>query len=590
MYKTLSVSVLVAVASAGKTKDLAKSEKATVYLNDAGSLADVELGTTCSPPTKLGGTGYCGPEYCSMALKWSCTGSGKCAVCTYIRGSSQAGQSFDTLRPMNFQSRLNMITTRKCIQSSDARCTSDRLYDMIVGSGIKAAYCNEDFIVVHSDLSSSYPAWFSDIPNPPGGGEDHDRTDQSDTGIFCQTGQESIYEEYGIYKIPLKEHPLETDDYTNNLNLASFPNGCHRNNPGSHMCERAGAGHDYGVPVRGPIGLTITGQEIFPVFNNIGYLEPEKCTVDSCNAHIGAGGGQPHIHGDPFGAWCMYDLDNYTSLLHHPPQIGWIVDGYDTYGRYLSTDSLGFNVPLDGCGGHTHDDLPYHYHSALIEAVTDKGRYNPPTPTYDDFISEGMAYLASTTGPYNCVKGDLGAIVNYWSNWRGEQKVQSNIYVVPDPTMDLCLNSEHYYVYGTYKLPVHRSMGDFYEFRESLDDETKAMIAANDEYDAMLIQYAAETGKPLLSLEDWEKTTSTYEGDDKMTITEAVKKAAIPVVAEGTAKIVIAARETEYSSVEVEDTKASSSQTATSAKTSTPEKTATASKSAAPKKSVKSDN
>jgi hypothetical protein len=464
-----------------------------------------------------------------------------------------------------------MITTRKCTQSTDVRCTSDRLYDMVVGSGIKAAYCNEDFVVVHSDLSGSYPMWLSDIPNPPGGGEDHDRTDQSDTGIFCQTGAESIYEEYGVYKFPLFPSPLATDDYTNNLNLASFPNGCNRNNPGSHMCERAGAGHDWGHPVRGPVGITITGQEIFPAFNNIGYLEPEKCTVDSCNQHVGAGGGQTHLHGDPYGAWCLYDVDNYTSsTVHHPPQIGWIFDGYDTYGRYISTTSLGFDTPLDGCGGHEHDDLPYHYHSALIEAVTDKGRYNPPTPTYDDFIHEGMPYLASTTGPYMCLKGDIGTIVNYWSNWRGEQKVQSNIYIVPDPTMDLCLNSEHYYVYGTYKLPVHRSMGDFEEFRAALDDETKAMIAANDEYDQMLIQYAAETGKPLLAVEDWLRTTSTYEGEDKMTIAEAVMKAAVPAYSAVQAGKTVTVQATEMGSVTVTDERVKEGSTdATVAKTET---------------------
>jgi len=567
------VAVAVVAVNAGKSKDLAKSSSSDktsiITLNEATSLQDVGLDATCSPPTKLGGKGFCGPDYCETAEKWSCTGSGKCAVCTYIRGSNQMGQTFNTVQPFDYQKRLDLISYRPCTQSKDFRCSSEFLGGAIKSNGIKAAYCNDHFMVVHTDLSSGWTPWLSDIPNPPGGGEDHDRTDQTDTGIFCQTGLESLYEEYGIYKFPLVTTQLSGDDYTNNLNLEAFPNGCHRNNPGSHLCERAGSGHDFGHPVRGPIGITISGGEIFPVYNNMGYLEPQKCSVDSCNNHVGAGGGQPHIHGDPFGAWCMYDVDNYTSTNHHPPQIGWFFDGHVGYGRYISTTSIGFDVPLDGCGGHDHDGLGYHYHSKVFEAVTDMGRYNPPTPTFDDFIAEGMPYMATTPGPHVCLKGDISKIANYWSNWRGEQKVQSNIYVVPDPTMDMCLSSTDMYVLKGYVLKSHKKMEDFLAHRESLDDEAKAMIAANDEYDAMLIQYAAETGKKLIAVDDYVKTTLTYDGDDKMTIEEAIAKAAVPVIADGTKKITVSAVTTEMSSTEVADTSSKSSKSDSSKSDST---------------------
>jgi hypothetical protein len=29
-------------------------------------------------------------------------------------------------------------------------------------------------------------------------------------------------------------------------------------------------------------------------------FEWQDCEVDACNEHIGGGGGQPHLHGDPF--------------------------------------------------------------------------------------------------------------------------------------------------------------------------------------------------------------------------------------------------------------------------------------------------
>jgi hypothetical protein len=54
---------------------------------------------------------------------------------------------------------------------------------------------------------------------------------------------------------------------------------------------------------------------------------------------------------------------NYTG--QHPPQIGWSLDGPSIFGRYLDSSSLGFSVPLDDCGGHMHDNTPYHYHTQV---------------------------------------------------------------------------------------------------------------------------------------------------------------------------------------------------------------------------------
>jgi hypothetical protein len=42
--------------------------------------------------------------------------------------------------------------------------------------------------------------------------------------------------------------------------------------------------------------MSVSGQEIFPVFNNRATMTPEACEVDSCNEHDGGGGGQPHLH------------------------------------------------------------------------------------------------------------------------------------------------------------------------------------------------------------------------------------------------------------------------------------------------------
>jgi len=585
MIKAVVIASAVVVASAGKAKEAAVAAKKgdsstakTISLNDGQYLSDVTLTSSCSPPTKLGGQGFCGPEFCELAEKWSCTGSGKCAVCAYEKGTNQMGTTFNKNNKFDYQGRINVVEQRQCRggQSKDARCTSEFLKSHISGDGVKLAFCNDNFLVMMTDLSAGYPNWISDIPNPPGGGEDHDRTDQSDSGIFCQTGIESMYEEFGVYKFPLKNVMLKTDDYTNNLNYDAYPNGCHRNNPGSHMCEKAGSGQDYGQPVRGPVGITVTGQEIFPVYNNVGYLAPQKCEVDSCHQHIGAGGGQTHIHGDPFGAWCMYDVDNYTSSSHHPPIIGYIFDGFQTYGRYIDTSSLGFDVPLDGCGGHTHDDFGYHYHAAIIESVTDGGRYNPPSPTYDDFIVAGLPYLSTTPGPFACMKADISLIPNYWSGWRGSQKVFSHVMVVPDFSDDLCYGSTEYYLGKGLKIKIHANQAEYDEYRAQLTDEEKELIASKDAYDQWLIEQAAAEGKAIISPEDYMKMTLTYDGDDKLTLEEAMKKAAVPVVATTTE---LKVEETVAAPVQVEDSKASKKSASTETKSeSSARKSATSSK------------
>jgi hypothetical protein len=136
----------------------------------------------------------------------------------------------------------------------------------------------------------------------------------------------------------------------------------------------------------------VSGQDIFPLYNNRAELTPDNCEVDSCNEHIGGGGGQPHLHGDPFGTSCLYSAANYSSLSAHPPQvrpactlllpvcsplmaalaalqIGWAYDGPFIYGRYLSTSAPGYSTALDNCGGHTHDSYAYHYHTQVAAGL-----------------------------------------------------------------------------------------------------------------------------------------------------------------------------------------------------------------------------
>ena len=108
-------------------------------------------------------------------------------------------------------------------------------------------------------------------------------------------------------------------------------------------------------------------------------------------------------HGDPFGGSstkCLYDASNYANAADHPPLIGYSMDGFPIFGRYLDTLNLGQGTNLDDCGGHQHSGVDgYHYHSQVVQIPA-----SDRTPSY-------TAYIA---GPYKCWKGDISKNKNFW--------------------------------------------------------------------------------------------------------------------------------------------------------------------------------
>ncbi len=149
------------------------------------------------------------------------------------------------------------------------------------------------------------------------------------------------------------------------------------------------------------IGPSQQHRTMDPIFNNQAtYAAPISnefsestanpyWSIESCLSHVTsstvhpnsilAGGGQPHLHGDPFSDQTsyrfLYGPSNYSSVTSHPPVIGFPFDGHLIYGRYLSASSPGFAAPLlDACGGHKHTNTKL-----------------------------------STTGPIKCWKADLSA-------------------------------------------------------------------------------------------------------------------------------------------------------------------------------------
>ena len=60
-----------------------------------------------------------------------------------------------------------------CVQSSLDLCASSKLAQIFLkgfGYGLKAAYCTDQYLVVHSDGLPNHNDSLSLIPRPPGGG------------------------------------------------------------------------------------------------------------------------------------------------------------------------------------------------------------------------------------------------------------------------------------------------------------------------------------------------------------------------------------------------------------------------------------
>lgn len=239
-----------------------------------------------------------------------------------------------------------------------------------IGNGIKAVYCTDQFLIIHSDNTPNHADTLSLIPRPPG-----DSSSGSNYGSQCVTRARQT--QFLSFKIPLNPVALSTSDTTNNVN-AFLTNSKLSNVP---------------LPKSGPVGVTVTGLPIFPAYNDQGALTWSQCEMDACNAHVGQGFDY-HYHGDPYGSNCMYSSSDYASTTAHPPLIGFGMDGFKIYGRYLDQTADGYSIALDACGGHSHGTYGYHYHSQVL-TQTISG--NTPVG-----LSAGQTYTAYIAGPYNC--------------------------------------------------------------------------------------------------------------------------------------------------------------------------------------------
>lgn len=112
--------------------------------------ATYPLNQTCSPPAGQGGVGYCGPSFCQNIPNTIRT-------CEFSSGTN-----------LPYATQVAGISSKTCSQSTDARCQSSYLKALMIGTGVKAAYCNDAFLIISSDGSPGFADSLTTVRNPPG--------------------------------------------------------------------------------------------------------------------------------------------------------------------------------------------------------------------------------------------------------------------------------------------------------------------------------------------------------------------------------------------------------------------------------------
>jgi len=308
-------------------------------------------------------TATCANNICSNGCT---TTSCSPQTCTSVSNSDLAMPT----ETMDYAGQISGATCNSaCTASTAPICGA--LSSIFMGTGIKAAYCTDQFLVIHTTGYPNHENWLAGIPRPPGGDGDYATADVVRT----------MRAQYQTYKIPLS------------VTVSSDPSG-------QTMQSKLPSAN---LPSAGAVGVTLSGVPIYPALDNADILAWAACESDQCNAHAGKGFDY-HYHGDPFGQNCMYDASMYPSGLNHPMIMGFALDGYLIFGRYTdaSTQTTASEA-LDTCGGHTHGEFGYHYH-----AHVETGR-SPASGNVGEFTAYWNA-------PRLCFKGDLSRIPTLWQS------------------------------------------------------------------------------------------------------------------------------------------------------------------------------
>jgi hypothetical protein len=133
---------------------------------------------------------------------------------------------------------------------------------------VLAAFCNAGYLVVLTTTASSASYYLDLVPSPPGG------TNGSNSAP-CKTRSASLTPAWKTAQFPLNPVLYSSAALSNNYGVyTGVANG--NNGPFWNGTET------FWLPASGRVGITLAGQEMYPVFNNRALFTNENCESDAC--------------------------------------------------------------------------------------------------------------------------------------------------------------------------------------------------------------------------------------------------------------------------------------------------------------------
>ena len=250
------------------------------------------------------------------------------------------------------------------------------------------------FMIIVSYANAPTPSGLLDIPSPPG--------QITTTEKELKDQKRTRYTNLAAYKsiISMRDYGLVADVSQN----IYTPNSITENST-KNIASNVYTYH--GVV---DIGILINGATFFSTMTGFNGTVPFPSTsrgeLSVYGCHVGQGGTGPHCHADgyqsgPAAGHGVYSDSDYLNATH-PPLIGFARDGVALFARYRNTDTsmIGHDTTLEPFGGHSHDNIGFHYHAHLIKnyALTDQ---NGKTYTIDIPALTKGAYIGNINSvPY----------------------------------------------------------------------------------------------------------------------------------------------------------------------------------------------
>ena len=205
----------------------------------------------------------------------SCDGLETCSPAGCVTDNSLPTCFFGKSGYTNWASKVAEMTCTQCTQSTASFC-SELQSVFKQDAGVKATYCNDEFLVVWATGLPRYDVdgngdYLDLIPRPPGGSARRRRdrrlvaneTDAEFEGRVRRQNADTCRVKTGISSLNVYKIPLTTS-------VQSGTNSVSNPLPGVS-----------GIPAAGAIGVAIDGTPIFPNYNNRGQFAWESCEVCS---------------------------------------------------------------------------------------------------------------------------------------------------------------------------------------------------------------------------------------------------------------------------------------------------------------------